>query len=89
MKKPLNKVALAIWVLAVAQLATQGWFFVGSYFLNDPALPGSMFRFLAVTWTFVHSGFVAAGELVALGAIIELVDQIRWNALSPEKRNRR
>jgi hypothetical protein len=33
-------------------------------------------------------GIAAAAILIALGTIVELVDQIRWNALPPEQRNR-
>ena len=77
MRKPLHKVAIAMWGLATMVLLVWGW---------------ALFEFL-LTWpihTLSVGGFVmggaAAAVLVALGTMIELLDQIRWNALSPEDR---
>jgi hypothetical protein len=87
MRKPLNKVALAMWVVAGITLVTEIWIFARTYEISNTwAAPGGVLRFLGSMWELVRSGFVSAGALVAYGTIIELLDCIRWNALRPEDR---
>ncbi len=79
MKKSLHKVAIAMWVLAVATLSLWGWsvfHFLRSYPMQTLSVG-----------TYVY-GAVAAAVLVALGTLIEIADQIRWNALPPDARRR-
>ena len=81
MKKPINKFAVAMWVTAgiVACLnAIEVWAIAES--MRDVA------RQAAETYVVVQGVLRAASAIVAptilligLGALIELVDQIRWN----------
>jgi hypothetical protein len=86
MKKPINKFAVALWVLAVVIFAVE----VVQVFaiisgmrevpgtLGDNAVDDMLLRSLA---TYVATPL----QLAALGVLIELVDQIRWNALQWQK----
>jgi hypothetical protein len=76
-RKPLHKVAIALWVLAAAIILLWGWSLFD--FLSMPAHAG-LGQYLF--------GIAAAAILIALGTIVELIDQIRWNALPPDQRNR-
>jgi hypothetical protein len=40
----------------------------------------------SIAWSGVRYILAYVCEVAGLGALIELVDQIRWNALSPEQR---
>ena len=79
MRKPLNWVAVAMWVLAAAVLLV--WAFVLFRFLHSYPI-----QMLNVGNT-VYGVFEAA-VLFALGALIEIADQVRWNTLPPEARRR-
>jgi hypothetical protein len=87
MRKPINKFAVALWVLAVIVFGS----FVYSYFsvmqtLEQFAQPGVRFYSLGGDLlSFVHSGLLPAMMLAAFGYLIELVDQIRWDALQRQK----
>lgn len=80
MTKPLHKVAMAMWAIGVIVLLLWAWALFD--FLHVFPIRAGSFGGLVV-------GGIAAAMLIALGTIIELVDQIRWNALPPELRNRR
>jgi hypothetical protein len=87
MKKPINKFAVTLWVLAVLVLGS----FIYSYFsvmrtLEQFAQPGArLYSLGGDLLSFIHSGLLPAMVLVAFGYLIELVDQIRWNALQQQK----
>lgn len=73
MQKPLNPMTLAIWGCALLAVANLVWFV-----WNGNAVD---------IFVLVTRGIASAiGPLVGLGVLIELVDQIRWNALPPEQR---
>jgi hypothetical protein len=91
MEKPLNRFALLLWivaavflfadvpmVLAIRQIAHQ-----------DAATHGPQWFdvvFLSSTWSETRSALLGAGQLAALGVIVELIDRIRYNALPPDQR---
>ena len=94
MKKPLNSFAYAAWLLAVlylllmipelielfrqpATLESHGSANYIASFMGRDAI------------AFLRNTVLGSGSLFAFGAIIELIDQIRWNALPPEERDRR
>jgi hypothetical protein len=79
MRKPPHKVAVAMWAIGVIVLLLWAWALFD--FLHTYPIRAGSFGGLAV-------GGVAAAILIALGTIIELIDQIRWNALPPEQRDR-
>ena len=88
MRKPLNKVALLMWLLAAVTLVTEIWIFARTFEQVEHVLvPANVFRFVSSMWELVRSGFVSAGGLVAYGTIIEILDRIRWNAMKPEDRS--
>lgn len=79
MRKPAHKVAIAMWLTATAILLLWAWAlfeFLRAYPLRTGSFGGLVM------------GAVGAAILIALGVIIELLDQIRWNALPPEQRKR-
>ena len=80
MKKPFNKVAVALWVIAILFVLIEIWTTVDMYRSmtqihgegdNVYLVGGSIQRI-------VQSTVGAAAMLVGLGMLIELVDQIRW-----------
>jgi len=92
MKKPINKFAVALWVLAIVVFIVQfaSFFSVtqtlrhlgpqgGSTLIVEGGFSKTALSGLAL------SGLMAAAQLSALGVIIELIDQIRWNALPRSK----
>jgi hypothetical protein len=87
MKKPVNKFAVGLWLLAAVVL-TGG--------LAQLAMIISTTRAMAARGDTIYVvghglGAALAGlivvpvQLVALGVIIEMLDQIRWNALQRDK----
>jgi len=80
MKKRLNRLTIALWIIAALVLATEVWIFANTYRWQNLGTMG----FLENFWQLVRSGLVSASGLVAFGAMIELLDTIRWNALSPD-----
>ncbi len=83
MKKPVNKFAVGLWVVAVIVLIGG----VGSLASMHEALRYSMqqgdtiFQVAGSTWRSVLLSLLPAVQLAAFGVIIELIDQIRWNGL--------
>jgi hypothetical protein len=81
MKKPVNKVALALWILAALFVVGELWslgdmFQSAARFHQDEIylIGGSIERI-------VQSIVGTAALLTALGVLIELVDQIRWTVV--------
>lgn len=79
MAKAPHKVGIAMWVIGVIVLLLWAWALFD--FLHTLPIRAGSFGGLVV-------GGIAAAMLIALGTIIELVDQIRWNALPPDQRKR-
>ncbi|MGH8337418.1 MAG: hypothetical protein ACRETL_11495 [Gammaproteobacteria bacterium] len=94
MKKPLSLVALAFWVITVvfivadvpialiirayARSAAQ------SMDLPNPAGFADVISWTRI-WTETRSAFLDAGQLIGIGFLIELVDQVRWNGLPKDQ----
>jgi hypothetical protein len=83
MKKPINKFAVGLWVVAVIVLIGG----VGSLETMREALRyteaqgGTIFEVAGSSWRIIVGSLLPAAQLAAFGVIIELIDQIRWNAL--------
>jgi hypothetical protein len=77
MKKPLHKVAVGLWVVGAAVIVLWGLALFETL---------RMYAFQTTSFGGLVMGAVAAAVLIALGTIIEIVDQIRWNALPPDQR---
>jgi len=81
-KKPINKFAVVLWVLAVVIFGVeveQVFSIISTMREAQGAMGGN-----AVDYAILRSlgAFVATPlQVAALGVIIEFVDQIRWNAL--------
>ncbi len=80
MKKSLNKYSRIIWGLVAAYLFLDAAYFVTSRFHLD-VIPQDFGLEL------VRSTIFAVVQMGGLAVLIEVVDQIRWNALSPDQRN--
>ncbi len=93
MGKPLNRIALFIWIVAGLVALSQ---IIAEPILHHMTLeeaPEFMrpdARLSPIFWhlSAIRSGVVTATLLIAAGAVVELIDQIRWNALPPDQRNR-
>ncbi len=80
MKKPLNKFALALWMVAAAfAVADFFWLYSTAQQLKalaprdiDPLPPQQILMT-------VQSVLTVGGLLASMGVLIELVDQIRWH----------
>jgi len=83
MGKPFNKIAGAVWILAAVIAAGDIlYLFAFSHItLTFTAPPGRTYEWIANVWVSVRGPILTIGQLVALGAVIELLDQIRWNAI--------
>jgi hypothetical protein len=83
MKKPINKFAVALWVVAVIVLIGG----VGSLVSMQAMLRTTMqqgdtiYEVVGSSWRIIAGSLLPAVQLAAFGVIIELIDQIRWNAL--------
>jgi hypothetical protein len=80
MKKPINKIALALWIIAALFVLGEIWTAVDMYRSvtkiyengdNVYMVGGALARTVQSTIGF-------AAMLIAFGVLIELVDQIRW-----------
>ena len=85
MKKPFNKFALLLWVLAVLApiIRVAGIGRIYQTLLRSPPPTGQSVNNILVYSTAAAeiSGILLTfGQLAALAIIIELIDQIRWNA---------
>lgn len=78
MKKPLNKFALGLWILAGMYLIAEIWAYLYFLHLNTELAmlgrPRQFPAFLDMPPTLVLS----AAVLVSLGALIEIADKVRW-----------
>jgi hypothetical protein len=91
-KKPIHKLSLALWVLAGFVLIANSYYMyddIRVHNLLEAKFPSSKQHFIDgpplvsfyATWlNGVANEFIYVGILTALGVLIELVDQIRWNA---------
>lgn len=80
MKKPLNKVALALWITAILFVAGELWS-LGDMLRSISQLRGTGDNIYMVGGSIeriIQSIVGTAAMLTALGVLIELVDQIRW-----------
>jgi hypothetical protein len=88
LKKPINKFAVVLWVLAAVLFAsdvTQIFaLFSTLSTMKDMASPiqGQTFY---VFQRSIGASIAAPAQLAGLGIIVELIDQIRWNALQRTK----
>lgn len=86
MKKSVNRVALALWILAVVVFASEVILEPYLHYLGRLAAPeadtasGRYFWMISL-FASVRSGVVSAALLVAVGTLIELLDQVRWMLL--------
>jgi hypothetical protein len=83
MKKPINRVAIALWVLAVLTLASEAasWAYRRQILQEATSQPGQTYYVVGHFWPMIRASALAATLLAAFGYLIELIDQIRWNAL--------
>jgi hypothetical protein len=84
MKKPINKFAVALWVLAAVLFASDITQIVALFstlsIMKDVAGPIQGQTFYVVQRA-IGASIAAPAQLAGLGVIVELIDQIRWNAL--------
>lgn len=85
MRKPVNPVALVNWLLAAGVLLV-GLIRLVVQMRQDLQQLGSLVPFAMSLWIDVQGVLVTPAALLALGTLVELIDQIRWNALSPDDR---
>lgn len=82
MKKPLNKVALALWILAAVVAAGEILSSVAiRHVASDIATTDTLYVVAGSMWSMIRGALMSASALVAYGTIIEIVDQIRWNGI--------
>jgi hypothetical protein len=82
MTKPTSRWAIAMWVAAglyVFALAVRILGVNGAYIAHG--------GLISLIWEMFGSGALSVGTLSGLGALIELVDQIRWDAAHRENSN--
>lgn len=86
MNKPINKIALALWILAAVYAAGELWsYYAAMHLARDFQSAGNSYAVTAGIGRVLESTIMGCGQLVAFGTLIELVDQIRWNAIKREK----
>lgn len=81
MKKPVHKAALIFFILGgIGLLGFVPWLF--------EALGSGRFSGFGLSQQFVL-GAAVPGMFIGFGVIIDLIDQVRWNALPPEQQTAR
>ena len=86
MKKSVNKFALILWIFAVIFLIADVPMALGlkEALLHvrypDGTAEGMVLTWMNI-WTETRSALLGALQLAALGTLIEIADQIRWNGL--------
>lgn len=87
MKKKLNGFAFVLFLIAGFFAVWDAWAFYQTSFLN-PAAEGAALHtnMLDLVRNVVESILYVSGTLFALGVMIELLDQIRWDALQRQER---
>ena len=98
MSKPINLVALCFWIIGIAyilgnipldsQLRNVVASQIGSM---DPGLSPAQMKIYMMNffWREMRSAISGGGQLIGLGVVINMLDHIRWNGLSPEERRSR
>jgi hypothetical protein len=86
-KKPINKFAMLLWLLAVFAflfqlLSLHLWAEDAKTILHET---GDAYVVVPTIFKVLTAELVAGAQLAAFGVIIELIDQIRWNALHRAK----
>jgi hypothetical protein len=88
MKKPINPVALTFWLVAAVFIVGDVPIYFAIHSLaNALHAEGSNvanFTWISV-WSETRGALLGGGQLIGIGVLIELVDQIRWNGLPAEK----
>lgn len=79
MAKPTSQWAVVLWIAAAIVAAAHAFYWADYGRTHDA---GPLFE---VVGGFVRATVFPVALLAGLGALIELVDQIRWNALHPPK----
>lgn len=83
MRKPVNRVALALWfvaaILIIGDLATAITNLISEAREAGVAIYGVGAMELSRVWPIVAHALISGGQLVGIGVLIEIVDQIRWN----------
>jgi hypothetical protein len=83
MKKPVDRFAIALWVLAVVVILGTAFSEYSVQFYVQRAEPNiTLYEVVGSAWRLVSAGIATAALIAGLGVLIELVDQIRWNALN-------
>ncbi|HEX4159307.1 MAG TPA: hypothetical protein VHY79_12610 [Rhizomicrobium sp.] len=77
-KKPVNKVALVLWILAALFVASELWTFIDLLQTASSLHGGETYLVGQGITQSVRLTFMEAANLTAAGMLIELVDQIRW-----------
>ncbi len=81
MKKSLNKFAVALWVLAALMLlGTAAQYHSTFEFTRRFAAQDGVYAVEGAYWKLLIGGLLSAAQLASFGVIIELIDQIRWDA---------
>ncbi len=79
MKKPIHPVAVLLCVIAVVYMLA----FLPTIPHISPSAPWTIWIDLT------RAAFTSGAELFGIGVLVELVDQIRWNALPLDKQKAR
>ena len=74
MKKPINKWSIGIALVAVVYLLAD---------IIDIAKTGTYAPLLDIAWFIALTHLFSLAQLIGLAVLIELVDQIRWDAKRP------
>jgi hypothetical protein len=81
MKKPLNKVALALWIIAALFVLGEAWSMVDMFRTAAEMHDAQYYLVGGSISRLVQSTVVSAAMLTGMGVLIELVDQIRWTLI--------
>ena len=90
MKKPTSRVAIGFWLVAFLYAVADTWlqWRAITYSPYAPYIPLHT-NVAQLLHDLLESIAMVSGGLTAAGFLIDLLDQIRWNALPPEQRKRR
>jgi len=78
MKKPVNKVALALWIVAALFVLDEAWTTFDVIRATAKLGQGDVYLVSGGIARIVQSVVATAGMLTGTGMLVELVDQIRW-----------
>jgi hypothetical protein len=87
MKKPINKFAVALWLFAALVVAGEAAQYLNALeYAKTLASHGDRIYMVESAPTkAIFMSLLGPAQLAAFGYLIELVDQIRWNALQRQK----